>query len=57
MWQVCCLASYKRKTWMYPEIHPRYVFLVIDSYFSKMPKSPIVVFSAALISLVGSNLK
>ena len=31
--------------------------LMIVFYFNKTPTSPIVVFSAALISLVGSNLK
>ena len=33
------------------------LFLKEFYYFNKIPTSPIVVFCAALISLVGSNLK
>ena len=52
----CCSAYYKRKRGCIRMIHPRCVTGGF-CYFNKIPISPIVVFCAALISLVGSNLK
>ena len=45
----------QKKTWMYHDTSM--LFLKGFYYFNKIPTSPIVVFCAALISLVGSNLK